>query len=128
MYWNLSRCPICECLVQNIGFVCQVCVCVDLQITPVRICDFDLSSMVVNPATPTKTPILFTPVGTAEFMAPEVVETFTGDAFSYDKKCDLWSLGVRGHEHTHTIHQMCSSIDTEGNIVSIVQPNTHACR
>ena len=64
------------------------------QITPVRICDFDLSSMVVNPATPTKTPILFTPVGSAEFMAPEVVETFTGDAFSYDKKCDLWSLGV----------------------------------
>ncbi|CAI8030414.1 MAP kinase-interacting serine/threonine-protein kinase 1 [Geodia barretti] len=50
--------------------------------------------MVVNPATPTKTPILFTPVGSAEFMAPEVVETFTGDAFSYDKKCDLWSLGV----------------------------------
>lgn len=64
------------------------------QITPVRICDFDLSSMVVNPATPTKTPVLFTPVGSAEFMAPEVVETFTGDVFSYDKKCDLWSLGV----------------------------------
>ena len=27
-------------------------------------------------------------------MAPEVVETFRGDVFSYDKKCDLWSLGV----------------------------------
>ena len=27
-------------------------------------------------------------------MAPEVVEMFTGDAFAYDKKCDLWSLGV----------------------------------
>lgn len=59
-----------------------------------RICDFDLSSMVVNPATPNKTPVLFTPVGSAEFMAPEVVETFRGDVFSYDKKCDLWSLGV----------------------------------
>ena len=59
--------------------------------------------MVVNPATPTKTPVLFTPVGSAEFMAPEVVETFTGDVFSYDKKCDLWSLGVRKkHTHTHT--------------------------
>ena len=33
-------------------------------------------------------------VGSAEFMAPEVVEMFTGDAFAYDKKCDLWSLGV----------------------------------
>ena len=71
-------------------FRCLIC----YQIIPVRICDFDLSSMVVNPATPTKTPILFTPVGSAEFMAPEVVETFTGDVFSYDKKCDLWSLGV----------------------------------
>ena len=59
-----------------------------------RICDFDLSSMVTSAATPTKTPVLFTPVGSAEFMAPEVIETFTGDAFSYDKKCDLWSLGV----------------------------------
>lgn len=27
-------------------------------------------------------------------MAPEVVDTFTGEIFSYDKKCDLWSLGV----------------------------------
>jgi MAP kinase interacting serine/threonine kinase len=73
----------------------QNVLCLDKdQIIPVRICDFDLSSMVVNPATPTKTPILFTPVGSAEFMAPEVVETFTGDVFSYDKKCDLWSLGV----------------------------------
>lgn len=33
-------------------------------------------------------------VGSAEFMAPEVVEAFTGDASSYDKRCDLWSLGV----------------------------------
>ena len=40
------------------------------------------------------TPMLLTPVGSAEFMAPEVVDTFLGDAFSYDKKCDLWSLGV----------------------------------
>ena len=52
--------------------------------------------MVVNPATPNKTPVLFTPVGSAEFMAPEVVDTFRGDVFSYDKKCDLWSLGVSG--------------------------------
>lgn len=27
-------------------------------------------------------------------MAPEIVDTFTGEIFSYDKKCDLWSLGV----------------------------------
>ena len=64
---------------------------------PIRICDFDLSSMVMRSnggPTPTTTPMLRTPVGSAEFMAPEVVETFMGSEFSYDKKCDLWSLGV----------------------------------
>ena len=45
-------------------------------------------------ATPVSTPMLHTPVGSAEFMAPEVVDTFLGEEFSYDKKCDLWSLGV----------------------------------
>jgi MAP kinase interacting serine/threonine kinase len=44
--------------------------------------------------TPTTTPILSTPVGSAEYMAPEVIDTFLGEAFYYDKKCDLWSLGV----------------------------------
>lgn len=33
-------------------------------------------------------------VGSAEFMAPEVVDAFVGEATSYDKRCDLWSLGV----------------------------------
>lgn len=33
-------------------------------------------------------------VGSAEFMAPEVVEAFIGESNSYDKRCDLWSLGV----------------------------------
>lgn len=71
------------------------------QVTPLCICDFDLASMtpstVHTPATTpttTPTPVLLTPVGSAEYMAPEVVGTFTGDAFSYDRKCDLWSLGV----------------------------------
>ena len=59
-----------------------------------RICDFDLSSMVSSNHTPTTTPILSTPVGSAEYMAPEVIDTFLGEAFYYDKKCDLWSLGV----------------------------------
>lgn len=27
-------------------------------------------------------------------MAPEVVEAFVGEANSYDKRCDLWSLGI----------------------------------
>lgn len=41
--------------------------------------------------------ILFflTQVGSAEFMAPEVVDLFVGEReSSYDKRCDLWSLGV----------------------------------
>lgn len=33
-------------------------------------------------------------VGSAEFMAPEVVTLFEGEANYYDKRCDLWSLGV----------------------------------
>lgn len=34
-------------------------------------------------------------VGSAEFMAPEVVSLFAGSTAShYDKRCDLWSLGV----------------------------------
>ena len=35
-------------------------------------------------------------IGTPEFMAPEIAEAFIYDlqATVYDKKCDLWSLGV----------------------------------
>jgi MAP kinase interacting serine/threonine kinase len=35
-------------------------------------------------------------VGSAEFMAPEIVDLFVGDyeCSYYDKRCDLWSLGV----------------------------------
>ena len=62
---------------------------------PVKICDFDLGSgLVLNQSSPISTPELLTPVGSAEFMAPEVVEAFTGEATTYDKRCDLWSLGV----------------------------------
>lgn len=39
--------------------------------------------------------ILLTQVGSAEFMAPEVVDLFVGERErSYDKRCDLWSMGV----------------------------------
>lgn len=40
------------------------------------------------------TPELLTPVGSVEYMAPEVVDAWVGESFSYDKKCDLWSLGI----------------------------------
>jgi serine/threonine protein kinase len=64
---------------------------------PIKICDFDLGSGIkftTNVASPTATPQLLTPVGSAEFMAPEVVELFVGESNHYDKRCDLWSLGV----------------------------------
>ena len=43
--------------------------------------------------------MLLTPVGSAEFMAPDLVEAFIDDSeedlvLVYDKRCDLWSLGV----------------------------------
>uniref|UniRef100_T1ILK5 Protein kinase domain-containing protein n=1 Tax=Strigamia maritima TaxID=126957 RepID=T1ILK5_STRMM len=56
------------------------------QICPVKICDFDLGSWDQIQ--------LCSHVGSAEFMAPEVVDAFMGESTSYDKKCDLWSLGV----------------------------------
>ncbi|XP_013921439.1 PREDICTED: MAP kinase-interacting serine/threonine-protein kinase 1 isoform X2 [Thamnophis sirtalis] len=66
------------------------------KVSPVKICDFDLGSGVkLNSAcTPISTPELTTPCGSAEYMAPEVVEVFTEEATFYDKRCDLWSLGV----------------------------------
>jgi serine/threonine protein kinase len=66
------------------------------KVIPVKICDFDLgASIKINSrsATPVTTPELCTPVGSAEYLAPEVVEAFIND-MSYDKRCDLWSLGV----------------------------------
>lgn len=62
-------------------------------IIPVVICDFNLASglSLIESAT---TPELYTPVGSAEYMAPEIVDAFVGDAPAYDKRCDLWSLGV----------------------------------
>merc|ERR1712172_391921 len=68
---------------------------------PVKLCDFDLCSAPVSIDT-TFTPTLLSPVGSLEYMAPEVVDTFLIDDYDddddesicYNKKCDLWSLGV----------------------------------
>ncbi|KAF5306977.1 hypothetical protein FQR65_LT07200 [Abscondita terminalis] len=69
------------------------------RLCPIKICDLDLGSGIrfqSSVSSPLATPQLLTPVGSAEFMAPEVVEAFIGDAdtATYDKRCDLWSLGV----------------------------------
>merc|ERR1712038_1164017 len=72
---------------------------------PIKLCDFDLCSAVYQTIT---TPKLQSPVGSVEYMAPEVVEAFAFDMdifdydsiddepmeLTYDKKCDLWSLGI----------------------------------
>jgi len=70
------------------------------QLCPVKLCDFDLGSGIKfnsQSTDPISTPALLTPVGSAEFMAPEVVEAFMDDSerdLAYDKRCDLWSLGI----------------------------------
>ncbi|KAJ8274655.1 hypothetical protein COCON_G00092800 [Conger conger] len=66
------------------------------RISPVKICDFDLGSGIKlnSDSSPISTPELLTPCGSAEYMAPEVVEAFSEEASMYDKRCDLWSLGV----------------------------------
>ncbi|CAF1362027.1 unnamed protein product [Rotaria sordida] len=69
-------------------------------LVPIKLCDFDLGSAIrlnSNKTTPITTPELSTPVGSVEFMAPEVVDAWTsleGSLQIYDKRCDLWSLGV----------------------------------
>ena len=69
------------------------------RVSPVKLCDLDLASKAV-PSSPPKLPSvnsepdLASPVGSAEFMAPEVVDAFVGDSLKYDKRCDMWSLGV----------------------------------
>uniref|UniRef100_A0A2P2HVK6 MAP kinase-interacting serine/threonine-protein kinase 1-like n=1 Tax=Hirondellea gigas TaxID=1518452 RepID=A0A2P2HVK6_9CRUS len=65
-------------------------------ISPVKLCDLDLGSKIeINHSRCGMTPQLLTPVGSAEYMAPEIVEGFVSDdASPYDKRCDLWSLGV----------------------------------
>lgn len=70
------------------------------QLCPVKLCDFDLGSGIKfnsQLGSPISTPALLTPVGSAEFMAPEIVEAFMDDTekdLAYDKRCDLWSLGI----------------------------------
>lgn len=73
---------------------------------PIKLCDFDLCSAVHQTIT---TPKLQSPVGSVEYMAPEVVQAFAFDMdifdydsdgdedgleLTYDKQCDLWSLGI----------------------------------
>lgn len=68
------------------------------QLTPVKICDFDLGSGIQldykNTNQFVTTPELLSPVGSADFMAPEVVDVWLDRGWSYDKRCDLWSLGI----------------------------------
>jgi len=72
---------------------------------PIKLCDFDLCSAVYQTIS---TPKLQSPVGSVEYMAPEVVQAFAFDMdifdydsdeedgleLTYDKRCDLWSLGI----------------------------------
>lgn len=67
------------------------------KVSPVKICDFDLASGLNchDYQDVSKTPEMSSPVGSAEYMAPEVVNTFLyDDSHYYDKRCDIWSLGV----------------------------------
>ena len=60
--------------------------------SPAKVCDFNLGSE--KQPSGSSMPLL-TPVGTPEYMAPEVVDAITaGEARHYDKRCDVWSLGV----------------------------------
>lgn len=86
------------------------------RVSPVKLCDLDLASKphiskrglrtnlnstggsenAISKSLPIRytDPELKSPVGSAEFLAPEVVDTFVGESLKYDKKCDVWALGV----------------------------------
>jgi len=61
-----------------------------------KLCDFDLASR--SARSEYRGDIcMSSPVGSAEFMAPEVVAAFTAcddERVKYDQSCDIWSLGV----------------------------------
>lgn len=56
--------------------------------TLVKISDFGLSKLCPNNS------VLTTMCGTPHYVAPEVLETLAHGKPKYDKKCDVWSLGV----------------------------------
>lgn len=61
-----------------------------------KLCDFDLASR-SRSAEFRGDLCMSSPVGSAEFMAPEVVAAFTAhddQRVKYDQSCDVWSLGV----------------------------------
>uniref|UniRef100_A0A0K0CXC4 Protein kinase domain-containing protein n=1 Tax=Angiostrongylus cantonensis TaxID=6313 RepID=A0A0K0CXC4_ANGCA len=64
------------------------------RVSPVKLCDLDLGHSPPKMPQIASEPDLASPVGSAEFMAPEVVDAFVNDALRYDKRCDMWSLGV----------------------------------
>ena len=60
-------------------------------VSPAKLCDFNLVSATLSDGSPTK----MVAVGTPDYMAPEVAAAFlTRQEGVYDKKCDIWSLGV----------------------------------
>ena len=118
----------------------------NVQLNPVKICDFDLGS--TPPSTPNRSsrtsngynspvptltsdgndvnetsdgsgsvhytsasevglddscasPKFLTPVGSLEWMAPEVLLTWIGESRVYNKKCDCWSLGIALYIASH---------------------------
>nr|KAG5709546.1 hypothetical protein BaRGS_001596 [Batillaria attramentaria] len=90
------------------------------EVVPLKICDFDLASN--NDSDGTKTPELLTPVGSAEYMAPEVVDAWVGESFSYDKRCDLWSLGIILNNSTKDLE---SFAETAISINRMMQQHLH---
>jgi MAP kinase interacting serine/threonine kinase len=81
----------------------NVLCCSNSSVAPVKLCDLDLASKpsihsIRRPSRQLQAvqsePDLSSPVGSAEFLAPEVVETFVGEALKYNRQCDMWSLGI----------------------------------
>ena len=75
----------------------QNILCVKDNVSQVKLCDFDLSYIPTD-FNSTTIPNLMSPVGTLDFMPPEIVNILITDSdesiLCYTKSCDMWSLGV----------------------------------
>ena len=75
----------------------QNILCVKDNVSQVKLCDFDLSYIPTDFKS-TTIPNLMSPVGTLDFMPPEIVNILITDSdesiLCYTKSCDMWSLGV----------------------------------
>eukprot|EP00037_Helgoeca_nana_P027792 m.321759 g.321759 ORF g.321759 m.321759 type:complete len:495 (-) comp27594_c3_seq5:93-1577(-) len=64
----------------------------DKHASPAKLCDFNLGHAAKDGS---QSPVITRdPVGTPDYMSPEVIRQQQGEDITYNKSCDVWGLGV----------------------------------